>query len=76
MYIILTYLPGEPGKTWLIGGGDPDLGGVPAKKFGGPLIVGGDDVNGGGDAGDGGPPLEHPGGLMRFSFWRLERDQA
>ena len=47
--------------------GDPGLGGVPPKKFG-PAETGGDDVKGGGDAGEGGPPLEHPGGLILFSF--------
>ena len=36
----------------------------------------GEGANGGGEAGELGPPLEHPGGLIRFSFWRLERDQA
>lgn len=47
------------------GGVIDDLGGV-AKNA--PPVGVADGENGGGDAGDGGPPLEVPGGLIRFSF--------
>ena len=62
------------------GGVTEDLGGV-AKKLppppGPPPPEGpGESPNGGGEAGDGGPPLDVPGGLIRFSFCRLEPGQA
>lgn len=56
------------------GGVAEDRGGV-AKNEPPPFMGAGEDPNGGGDAGEGGP-LPEPGGLIRFSFCRLERDQA
>ena len=84
MYEILTrvaVLPGEPVKGVIDGGGVVEERGAskkePLPKFPSlPFIGAGEEPNGGGDAGEGGPPLEVPGGLIRFSFCRLERDQA
>jgi hypothetical protein len=48
---------------------DPSMG-VPNIRLGDPRYW----VRGGGDTGELGPPLEEPaGGLMRFSFCRLEK---
>ena len=62
----------------MAGGVPVDLGEFSEKRPGGrdPIPIPGEVTNGGGEAGDEGPPLEVLGGLMRFSFWRLERDQA
>ena len=72
-------IPGESEKG--VAGGVPvDLGDPAPTGFGKPKIPDprpdGEGGKGGGEAGDAGPPLELPGGLIRFSFWRLERDQA
>ena len=57
-----------------VGGVIEDLGGdAPLAP---PPVAGGDVPKGGGEAGEGGPPEEVPGGLIRFSFCLLELGQA
>jgi hypothetical protein len=81
----LTSVPGDPvnGVAELVGVSDlgeeaniaaaaaaavaDDIPGIPGGGVG---------AKGGGDSGLGGPPLDGFGGLMRFSFWRLEREVA
>ena len=57
------------------GGVVDDLGGaskkLPLPRMPLPFMGAGEEPNGGGEAGEGGP-LEVPGGLILFSFCRLE----
>ncbi len=61
--LCFCYLPGDPEKGVSGGVEDPGswLGNRPPD---------GEDIEGG-EAGEDGPPLEVPGGFMRFSFCRL-----